>query len=629
MTPPRIAVVSAVGLCLALAFAVDRVARRSTRLRLPSRITIENVVADLSGTLDRSAVVAEPSDAPVRAGELEPNPYYKLHGGRRPALLAPPPSRIRHRLRLPADAALELSTGVQGPATRDTRLAGIRFSVSIDGEEVFARTIDPAASHRDRRWFDDRVELGRLADREVELTLSTDVAVPARRPSGIPGWSHVRVLHQTHRDRQPARPDAPNVLLLLVDTLRADQLGCYGAAPSPSPSLDRLARQGLVFESAIAQAPWTVPSVASIFTGLHPTSHGLTGDRVQASFLADTLPTLAAHAEQGGITTIGVSANFVVSRETNLARGFETFIALPENRDSREEARASDVNGVFLDWLHQNPGRRFLAYLHYMEPHEPYDPPAALRPVPPEGIAPAVARGHVKDLMLAINHGRHAPLGPAAVGHLRALYQAEVRTWDTALGGLLEGLAAAGVRESTVILVTADHGEEFQEHGRLGHGTQLYDELLRVPLVIAGPGIVPGRVAEQAQGIDVFPTVSALLGLPPPPGLEGQNLLAARAARPAISETRNAIGPDGTEIRLLSLRTPEWKLIHAPALGRSELYDLAHDPGEHDDRFGAVPQGAALRETLAAWESAAPSPPVMTYYDPAFPEKLRALGYVE
>src|SRR5206468_2445068 len=337
----------------------------------------------------------------------------------------------------------------------------------------------------------------------------------------------------------------------LVDTLRADQLGCYGAAPSPSPSLDRLARQGLVFESAIAQAPWTVPSVASIFTGLHPTSHGLTGDRVQASFLADTLPTLAAHAEQGGITTIGVSANFVVSRETNLARGFETFIALPENRDSREEARASDVNGVFLDWLHQNPGRRFLAYLHYMEPHEPYDPPAALRPVPPEGIAPAVARGHVKDLTLAINHGRHAPLGPAAVGHLRALYQAEVRTWD------------------------------------------------------------------------------AVLGLPPPPGLEGQYLLAARAARPAISETRNAIGPDGTEIRLLSLRTPEWKLIHAPALGRSELYDLAHDPGEHDDRFGAVPQGAALRETLAAWESAAPSPPVMTYYDPAFPEKLRALGYVE
>src|SRR5207253_8362385 len=135
------------------------------------------------------------------------------------------------------------------------------------------------------------------------------------------------------------------------------------------------------------------------------------------------------------------------------------------------------------------------------------------------------------------------------------------------------------------------------------HGTQLYDELLRVPLVIAGPGIVPGRVAEQAQGIDVFPTVSALLGLPPPPGLEGQNLLAARAARPAISETRNAIGPHGTEIRLLSLRTPEWKLIHAPALGRSELYDLAHDPGEDDDPFGAVPSRDALLETLEAWAS--------------------------
>src|SRR5437773_511480 len=99
-----------------------------------------------------------------------------------------------------------------------------------------------------------------------------------------------------------------------------------------------------------------------------------------------------------------------------------------------------------------------------------------------------------------------------------------------------------------------------------------------------------------------------------------------RRCRP---ETRNAIGPDGTEIRLLSLRTPEWKLIHAPALGRSELYDLARDPGEHQDRFGAVPQGAALGETLAAWETAAPPPPALTYYDPAFREKLRALGYVE
>jgi len=179
-------------------------------------------------------------------------------------------------------------------------------------------------------------------------------------------------------------------------------------------------------------------------------------------------------------------------------------------------------------------------------------------------------------------------------------------------------------------VVTADHGEEFLEHGCLKHRVHLYDESVHVPLVLVGPGIGPGRVREQAQGIDLFPTLAALLGVAAPPDLPGQGLLAAREPRPAISETVFGVAPDGTATRLVSLRTPAWKLIHAPAFERYELYDLARDPGEHENRFGVAPEGPALARALAEWDSRAALPPRPSGpSDPALGEKLRALGYVD
>src|SRR5207245_2850388 len=156
---------------------------------------------------------------------------------------------------------------------------------------------------------------------------------------------------------------------------------------------------------------------------------------------------------------------------------------------------------------------------------------------------------------------------------------------------------------STIVVVTADHGEEFQEHGKLTHGPDLYDELLHVPLVVVGPGVSPGRVREQVQGIDVFPTVAALLGVQAPAGLPGIDLMARREPRPAYSETSLGI-VDGKSGKLVSLRTPEWKLIQTPATGRFELYDLAHDAGEHEDRFGTAPEGASGALTLLLLEVA-------------------------
>src|SRR5439155_710163 len=265
------------------------------------------------------------------------------------------------------------------------------------------------------------------------------------------------------------------------------------------------------------------PSVATLFTGLHPRSHGVVGPSADGApaasdpgFLADTLPTLAERAEAAGVTTVGVSGSPLVSRATNLARGFETFVEFGWDRARNDWPPAAAVNARFLAWLERNRGLRFLAYLHYMDPHDPYTPPAALRPPAPPGVRPAVAAGQAEGLARRVNAPGGSALAAVELEHLRRLYDAEIRAWDAELGTLLDALAARGLADSTIVVLTADHGEEFQEHGRLKHRIHLYDELLHVPLVIAGPGVRPGRVAEQAQGIDLFPTLAALLGTAPP-----------------------------------------------------------------------------------------------------------------
>jgi arylsulfatase A-like enzyme len=529
---------------------------------------------------------------------------------------------------VPEGAVLEFGIGVEAPGHRDPTVAGVRFAVAVDGREVFSRVVNPAGRRRDRRWFDERIVLPASAG-EAEILFSTATVPAEGRPAGTAGWSRVRIVRETHRPRTRATPEDPSVLLLLVDTLRADRLGCYGARPSPSPRTDALARDGLVFEQAIAQSPWTLPSVATLFTGHHPSTHGLLADHPEGSFLPEGFATLADCARRAGVTTVAMSANFLVSPGTNLTSGFETFVGLPEDRAVQEEASAADLNAAFLAWLRQNRGTRFFAYVHYLDPHEPYDPPAAHRVPAAPGLPPAVASGHVRDLTRAIKRGKRPPLPPAEVAHLRRLYDGEVAGWDDALDALLDGLTAAGVRDTTVVVVTADHGEEFQEHGRLGHGTQLYDEVLRVPLVLAGPGIAAGREPRPVEGIDLFPTLAALLDAAAPAGLPGQDLLGGWTPRPIVAETRSAFAPDGTMMPLLAVRTATRKLIYAPTLGRTQLFDLAADPGEQADRFDADPESAVLAAALDSWRASLPPPPAPSGVDPDIDQKLRALGYID
>jgi arylsulfatase A-like enzyme len=583
------------------------------------------VVEDVVRHLD-DALGAAPPDT------IDPGDALRGDGARAATVLAPG-TTVRLSIAVPERAALRFGVAVAGDKTRDDSRSGLRFTVRVGDAVRFERTINPAADRHDRRWFDERIDLGAAAGTTVDVTLAVDAEAPARPPAGVAAWSRVRLVQSTPVARQRASADRPNVLVLLVDTLRADAVGLYGAPADATPALDALGARGTVFATAVSQSSWTLPSVATLMTGLAPRQHRAVGEperaggrgRARWGHLADAVTTWAELAAHAGITTFAASANPLVSGGTNLAQGFETFVELPWDPEGRDWPSANDVNDAFRAWLPRRDDYRFAAYLHYMEPHDPYTPEAA--PPAPPGVRPQIARGWVRDAADRINWSGAPPLEPADVAHLRARYAGEVAAWDRALAGLVRTLDEAGLSRDTVIVVTADHGEEFQEHGRLTHGSQLYEESVRVPLVLAGPGVPAARRDDVAQGIDVAPTLARLLGAAAPTALPGRDLLGPPADAPAFLETASGIAPDGSPVEVLAVRTARWKLIETPAVAR-RLYDLASDPGERTD-LGAAEASAALVAALDRWRAAMVGVASTAPADPSFASKLRALGYAQ
>ena len=375
-----------------------------------------------------------------------------------------------------------------------------------------------------------------------------------------------------------------------------------------------------------------MPSAASILTGLNPRSHGVNGSSrdpsaaVDRLWLADGLTTLAEHAQASGITTVAVSTNPLVGAATNFTQGFETFVELPRDERGRNWAPAGTSTRPSSTGCARTARTASSPTCTTSSRTTRTRRGPAPRRLP--GAPPEVVDGHISALAAAVNDGKRPPLPPEQVAYLRALYDGEIREWDDGLAHLLAGIEALGLADQLRIVVVADHGEQFQEHGQLKHGVDVYDETLRVPLIVAGPGITPARVASPAEGIDVFPTACALLDLPVPAALNGVSLLGDPPAdRAIVSELRQ--GDPGEQI---ALRAGHWKLIHTPASRRSELYDLVADPGERTNQWDVAAEGSALLARLHAWVAAAPPPPPRApeaATEPAVRDRLRALGYAD
>ncbi len=392
-----------------------------------------------------------------------------------------------------------------------------------------------------------------------------------------------------------------NILLLTLDTTRADHLGCYGLASAKTPALDGLARDGVRFSRAYCPAPLTLPSHASILSGLYPASHGV---RNNGRELPSTVKTLAEILKGHDYATAAFVSSFSVDSRFGIGRGFDvyddTFQVGSPLKGVNAERRAEETFARFSRWLDNNATSRFFAWVHYYDPHLPYDPPSPYR----EEFA-----------------GR--------------LYDGEIAYMDRYVGAVLDRLREKGLLDSTIVVVAGDHGEGLGDKVERGHGIFLYEETLRVPLIVFAPKLLPRprTVDAEVRLIDVAPTVLELAGLDrESAGMQGRSLVPALQGRAlgdrdSLVETFYPRENFGWS-ELVGLVSGTWKYIQAP---RPELYDLAADPGEAANRYGASPDKAAeLRKKLeaellamapgAAKPGAAPRPEDM--------ERLRALGYV-
>jgi choline-sulfatase len=396
-----------------------------------------------------------------------------------------------------------------------------------------------------------------------------------------------------------AQPEAPpeRVLLITVDTLRADHVGVYGADGAHTPQMDTIAAGGVRFDAAISPAPLTLPTHATLFTGLEPPAHGVRHNGVHS--LPEEIPTLAEQLSVAGYATAAVVGALVLDRRFGLARGFDHYDDRMGSRRSDTvgypERRAEQVVDAALAWLAVAPERFFL-WVHFYDPHAGYDPP--------RGFASAFA---------------NRP------------YAGEIAYVDAQIGRLLEGLRGRFGGEGLLVALTSDHGESLGEHREWTHGYGVYDATQRVPLIVNGPGVPAGAVISRVVGLaDLAPTLLARARAAPLPGASGRDLLApdgdeTSADRPAYVETL-ATQIDFQWSPLLGVRSASHKYVRAP---RPELYDLVADPHETRNLAAERPELAAqLDRALESHRAGARAPHPVTGIEESDRALLRALGYV-
>jgi choline-sulfatase len=426
----------------------------------------------------------------------------------------------------------------------------------------------------------------------------------------------------------------PDVILVTIDALRADQVSAYGQPRLTSPMLDAFSAHATLFTNAITQAPFTKAAVASLMSGLYPTSHkavtatvpfveAMTGRpttaAVETDILASSITTLAESFHADGYVTLGYTGNPFLIAPFGFAQGFDQFQFFPGG----DFADANVIVDRALRDIARTPSRPLFLWVHLMEPHSPYAPPTWTqglfpptgrpRPIPVTSAPPFwLLKGSPWDLRAYVSR-----------------YDEEIAAVDVAVDSLFRGLAEERRLDEAVITVAADHGEEFLDHGGWEHGNTLYDELVHVPLMMRVPHTVMRRVEAQVQMIDLYPTLLQLAGVPPPVGIAGRSfvdlLSGGRESEPAYTE----LPP-----RACAVRADGWKYI-AFADAHEELYDLRTDPGElhnvaaSESRRAATSRRLIDRHIAAALKIGETIGHEHAPVDPRVLEQLRALGYIE
>jgi arylsulfatase A-like enzyme len=404
------------------------------------------------------------------------------------------------RIRVPAQAFLEF-----GIAVADGAAPSRRARFEVEAEQEATRTLLFSQDLRGADgWMDTRVDLGELANQEVRFVFRSRWlgAAEAGADAARPVWSNP-VLASSGGARWG---EAPNVVMISLDTLRADHLGAYGYERPTSPNLDRFMQEGVLFERAFASSSWTIPAHASLFTGHHPLVHGaggLRGFRLQGRFT-----TLAELARRHGYQTAAFTEGAAMAGQLGFYQGFEVYSNGPKESPP-PMTTAEKTFSRATAWLESHGDLPFLLFVHTYEIHWPYRAPAPYaQRFAGEGVAvlrPAQATD-IDFLRGDLDEGQKASI--------EAAYDAGIAYTDAVVGRFLDGLRREGLLANTIVLIFSDHGEAFWDHGGTMHGLSLYDEELHVPLSIRLPGEQPprARIERQVALADVFPTLVELLG---------------------------------------------------------------------------------------------------------------------
>jgi choline-sulfatase len=482
----------------------------------------------------------------------------------RRAIVVSPGAQVDWFVEVPEDGTLVFGAGVQSAGT-----GSLLLQIDSDGAAGSTQRIEPGES-----WNDQHVSLARRTAKITRVRFANEATTEI-------ALSDVRVVR---RAGEVATIDEParNVVVLLIDTLRASKLQAYYPQTRvKTPTVDAFAAAGTLFERSQAPENWTKPSVASVLTSLHPATHKTKQD---ASKLPKSALMLSEVYQKAGFKTASFIANGYVSNAFGFDQGWDHYTNYI--REARN-TNASNVFGEAEGWIEKNKDGRFFVYIQTIDPHVPYDPPAKFL----EMYDPKPYSGQVQNRRthLMLDDAKKNPNKYAFTKrdkeHIEALHDGEISYHDEYFGKFLAKLSEFGLDENTIIVVTSDHGEEFQEHGSWGHGHSVYQELLGVPLMFRWPGVIPGntRIGPAVSTIDIGPTVLEATGVPIPDKFEGRSLLGfMRGDWPP--------GPyvafsDFLEHRRV-IRGGDWKMIIRGNLSQV-MFDLGNDYWEQTELDGS------------------------------------------
>ena len=629
----------------------------------PPPIQIRQVVRSLLAIPVAWEATEVGAGGPARIGTVTPRNNWRGVGGDRSALIIPTGGTVTFEVE-ESDGFVSLQTAVainQGNALRrESRWKKIRFGfqILVDGvvaaEETLHWGVSTASEEFGWRDIGGRSGVPLRPGNVVSLRTTVESEPPdpsIEEQNWRVGFSDPVLVELSERPREKSSPASPNIVLVVMDTLRKDRVGCYGYEKDTTPNLDRLAARGLVYEHASSTSSWTWPSTASIFTGMTPERHGVLGET--SCHLSRDFDVLAEALQREGYSTAAYSGNALISPSKHFDQGFEHFfgggISFYKSRLFVPDA---------IEWMRSVAGQRFFLYLHLVDPHHPHKPRAEAREKfitmeAPDDYGPKT----YSEQTNAFRRGKARVPGKGVFDTTRVvslseqariseLYDACVATGDYWFGEVLNAIEDLDLEDETIIAFTADHGEEFFDHDMMEHGHSLFGELVDVPLVLAGPGIPSGeRSAAIVSNLNIAPTL-ARLGGSEMRGLE--ELL--DLSRPSELEeevlgysTEHGWWNNWHRVPIQGLREGRWILLFAPGAGawrgkrptpggEFRLYDVEADPkqlqdlaAEHPERVAAML--ARLKLRTQTQEELRTSIPIGAGDETL--EMLQGIGYID